>query len=253
MTTPLPWSHSSIEQFHTCPRKYEELKVLRNFQDEKNPASLWGDEVHKAFEKWIRHVVELKPLVGVEGAIADAELHNVLPVSMQQYVPYLRQFVIRPGTTLAEQQYAITRELKPCDFFAPDVWGRGIIDVLTLDGNVADVDDHKTGKNRKVDMQQLIIFAILTFYHHPQIDTVRTRFHWLQLGAVDERVFYRHQIPELWGGYPANAHRDAWEGLVARLERYAKAFHLGVFPPKKSGLCRKFCAVKTCEYWGGTR
>ena len=115
MTTPLPWSHSSIEQFHTCPRKYEELKVLRNFQDEKNPASLWGDEVHKAFEKWIRHVVELKPLVGVEGAIADAELHNVLPVSMQQYVPYLRQFVIRPGTTLAEQQYAITRELKPCE------------------------------------------------------------------------------------------------------------------------------------------
>ncbi len=26
MTTPLPWSHSSLQGFDTCPRQYEEIK-----------------------------------------------------------------------------------------------------------------------------------------------------------------------------------------------------------------------------------
>lgn len=219
---PLPWSHSSISSFDTCGRMYEEIKVHHNFQDQKNPASIWGDQVHIAFEKYLGEGV-------------------ALPANMTQYFDYLQQFRIRPGKLLVEKKYALNLQLKPTDFFAADVWGRGIIDVLTLYNNVADVDDHKTGATRKKDMQQLIIFALLTFYHHPEIDTVHCRFHWLQLGAVDKETFYRHQIPALW------------ETLLPKLDRYMRAFHLGVFHPKKSGLCKRHCAVRTCEHWGGGR
>lgn len=241
MSTPLPWSHSSLSAADTCGRQYEELKVLRNFQDKKNTASLWGDEFHKVAEKYIAFGVTGKDYFSLEDVLVDEQLATMLPPNMIQYRDYLNQFICRPGTTFVEREYALDRNLRPCEFLGNTVWGRGIIDVLTLLGNEAWVDDHKTGKNRKKDMQQLIIFALLTFYHHPEIDTVHTAFHWLQLGLKDTETFTRAQIPALW------------ETLIPTLERYAKMFHLGVFPPRKSGLCFKHCSVNTCEYWGGTR
>lgn len=227
MTTPYAWSHSSLNHFDTCARQYEEVKVLRNFQDQKNDAATWGDSFHKAAEAFI----------GTKG-------ETPLPSNMLQYSGYLVQFMGRPGTTLVEQQYALNRALRPTDFYAEDVWCRGIIDVLTIDDRVAHVDDHKTGK-RKADPQQLEIFALLTFYHHAQVDTVHTAYHWVQEGFGEEaktrKTYTRDQIPQLW------------EGLVPKLDRYMRAFHLGVFPPKKSGLCKRHCPVNTCEYWGGGR
>lgn len=224
MAKPLPWSHSSLQGFETCARQYEEIKVLRNFQDQENEASKWGNRFHTDAENYIR-------------AKIAAEQSAVLPPEMEQYRKYLDQFVHRPGRTLAEQELGLTQQLQPCEFLGPDVWMRGIIDVLTIDGREAWVDDHKTGK-RKKDMQQLIIFALLTFYHYP-VDTVHTAFHWVAQGfAKDGETFHRHQIPELWGT------------LIPKLQNYSAAFHRGVFPPKPSGLCKKHCAVNTCEYWG---
>jgi hypothetical protein len=242
--TPLPWSHSSIAGFETCGRQYEEIKVLHNFQDQKNPASIWGDEVHKVFEKYIAAGVAERERLGIDWTMEqiEANITHVLPVNMVQYREYLATFIARPGKTLVEQQYALDKRLQPCEFYdKKNCWGRGIIDVLTLLGNVALVDDHKTGKNRKKDMQQLIIFALLTFYHHPEIDTCQCTFHWLQLGAQDSEEFTRDMIPKMW------------ETLVPKLDRYMRAFHLGIFHPKPSGLCKNHCAVQTCEHWGSGR
>jgi len=221
---PLPWSHSTLAGFDTCPRQYEEIKVHKNYQDAKNPASIWGDEVHHAFEVYLK----------ASGALP-------LPINMQCYTEYLDNFLARRGTLLAEQKYGLDVKLRPCDFLAPEVWMRGIVDVLTLDGDTAYVDDHKTGKNRKVNMQQLIVFSLLVFYHHPPIDTCHVAYHWLQLGAKDTKTFHRAEIPAMW------------ESLMPRLTAYKKAFDMGIFPPKPSGLCRRNCAVDSCEYFGGGR
>lgn len=220
MARPLPWSHSTLSGFSTCARQYEEIKVLRNFQDQKNAASLWGDTFHKMAEKYIRS----------EGTFS-------LPPEMLPYKDYLDQFD-RPGVTLVEQQYALSRLLHPCAFTGEDVWMRGIIDVLTLERSFAYVDDHKTGANRKKDMQQLIIFALLTFYHHPEIHTCQCTYHWLQLKARDSETFHRSQI------------NDLWATLIPKLQAYKHAFDSGVFPARPSGLCKKHCAVNTCEYFG---
>lgn len=229
MAKPLPWSHSSLQGFATCPRQYEEIKVLRNFQDQKNEASIWGDQFHQHAEKYIGGKVA--------GGTAGADAEATLPAEMEQYRKYLDFFVHRPGHTLVEQELGLDINLRPCEFLGEDVWMRGIIDVLTMAGREAWVDDHKTGK-RKKDMQQLIIFALLTFYHYPDIQTVHTCFHWVQFGQKDSETFHRHQIDELWAT------------LIPKLKDYSSAFHRGVFPPKPSGLCKKHCAVDTCEYHG---
>lgn len=237
MAKPLPWSHSSLQGFATCARQYEEIKVLRNFQDQKNDASIWGDEFHKMAEAYIGGKIA--------GNAAGAHAELTLDPRMEPYRRYLDQFIYRPGKTLVEQELGLNARLQPCEFLGDDVWMRGIIDVLTIDGREALVDDHKTGK-RKKDPQQLIIFALLTFYHYPAVDTVHTKFHWVAVPqgtgfASDGETYHRHQIPELW------------DTLTPKLKKYAKAFHSGVFEPNPSGLCVRHCAVNTCEYHGRGR
>ena len=102
MSRPLPWSHSALSGFDTCPRQYEEIKVLRNYQDKKNDASLWGDEFHKAAEAYI----------GAGG--------GELPANMEKYRGYLGQFLGRPGTTLVEQELGLNEQLQPCEFLGDD-------------------------------------------------------------------------------------------------------------------------------------
>lgn len=222
----LPWSHSALAGVATCPRQHEEVKVLKHYADQKNEAALWGDRFHKVAE---RHIGYGEPL----------------PPEFEHYRAYFAQFLDRVGETTTERKYAITKALQPCDFFAPTVWGRGILDVLTLRGAVALCDDHKTGKNRKKDMQQLRIAALLVFYHHPEIDTVHTAFHWVQYGfgpdARDTETFTRAQIP------------DMWAKTLPALQEYARCFQSGVFPPRPSGLCAKYCPVSSCEYYGKGR
>lgn len=240
MAKPLPWSHSTLSGFETCARQYEEIKVLRNYQDKKNDASLWGDEFHKIAEDYIAKAILIHEAgVPAGGVGAHHAVHAgvpLLPDSMLQYQKYLDQFVYRPGTTLVEREYGLDVTLKPIPFLDNNVWMRGIIDVLTLSGREAWVDDHKTGK-RKKDAQQLIVFALLVFYHHPEVQTVYTRFHWVAEGTSDGETYHRHQIDELWAT------------LVPKLQRYAHAFHTGVFKPSPSGLCKKHCSVETCEFY----
>lgn len=219
MATPLPWSHSSINAADTCPRQYEELKVLKHFKQMSNAASIWGDEMHKASEAYLK---------------ADGK--EELPERFKQYKGYLDKYIAMPGKMLAEQEYAINKKLEPTGFYAADVWGRGIIDVLVLNGSHAGVFDHKTGK-RKKDMQQLIIFALLVFYHHPEVQTCDVRFEWVATGEHDEETYYRAGIPTMWAT------------ILPKLQKYADYFHQGIFPPKPSGLCRAHCPVNTCEYW----
>lgn len=222
MSTPLPWSHSNLQAFTTCPRQFEAVKVLRLYQDTKNDAALWGDVFHKEAERYIKARDPAGPL-------AD---------NCESYREYLNYFIARPGNTLCEQMLGLDRNLAPCDFYDKSrIWCRGIVDVLTLNNTVALVDDHKTGK-RKKDMQQLIIFALLTFYHFPQIQTAVTTYHWVSEGTKDSETFVRSQIPDLWGE------------IVPKLDRYMRAFHGGVFQANPSGLCRKYCPVDTCEYYG---
>jgi hypothetical protein len=219
MPTPLPWSHSSINAADTCPRQYEAQKVLKLFKQMKNEASIWGDEMHQAAESYLK-----------------AGGKEPLPERFASYKTYLDKYLAMPGTLLAEQEYAINKKLEPTGFYDVDVWGRGIIDVLILNGGLAKVYDHKTGK-RKKDMQQLIIFALLVFYHHPEIMQCDVSFEWVATNERDSEIFHRSDINTMWAA------------ILPKLQNYASYFHQGIFPPKPSGLCRAHCPVNTCEYW----
>ena len=48
------WSYSSIKTFDQCPRKYFHLKVLKDVKDSGSDATIYGQEVHKAAEDYVK-------------------------------------------------------------------------------------------------------------------------------------------------------------------------------------------------------
>ena len=50
----ITWSYSSIKTFDQCPKKYYHLKVAKDVKDTGSDATIYGQEVHKAAEDYIK-------------------------------------------------------------------------------------------------------------------------------------------------------------------------------------------------------
>ncbi len=236
MPRPLPWSHSAMSDFLNCPKQYYHKRVAKDVQDSQGEAALWGDQVHKFFEASILQFNGDTP--AADEIWATLRLQGMDPdESFKVYVPYLESVLALPrDVILPERQYAIGKDLKPCDWFDKEVWCRGIIDVLILKGDKAYALDWKTGK-RKEGSKQLRLFALMVFLHHPEIQSVKTGFVWLKEGLSDYETFYRRE------------EADLWQSFVGDLAKYNAAFKADVWTPRKSGLCRGWCPVTGCEFW----
>lgn len=213
--TPLPWSHSSLEKFVTCPRQFYHLKVVKDVADSKGEAAIWGDRVHKAFESYLKGSAQLDP-------------------EFERYRDYLDRLVAMPGTMYVEQQFALDRQLRPCDW--GKAWVRGIADILHIHHAKAWAGDHKTGKTKPAS-RQLVLMALLVFYHFPEVLTCKTGFMWLKTGERTTRTYKREDIPEMWGQF------------LSDLTQYKQAFATGTWQARQSGLCAGWCPVERCEHW----
>lgn len=220
--TPKPWSFSSISTYRNCPKQYYETKVAKSVTESMNEMGLWGDYGHRKFDAALSRVLAGEPLT--------------LPDNLREYIPYLQRVLATPGRMLVENKYAITKALEPCGWMAGDVWCRGIIDVLHLNGAHAIAIDHKFGKQRD-QSDQLKLFAILVFAHHPEIECVTTRYAWLQTGKIVTKVYHRED--QSW----------MWVSFLPDLHRYKESFATLTFDPKPSGLCNGWCPVKSCDFW----
>lgn len=223
---PLPWSFSSLSDFNNCPKAYYEKRIAKSVVDPPNEAGLWGDYVHREFQKYL----EWEDQPAWDGTPA------VLPGNLVQYQPYLESLKRISGRMLVECKYAIDLAQQPCDFFAENVWCRSILDVLVLDGALANIIDHKTGK-MKPDSRQLKLSALMVFAHHPEVEVVKTGFAWLKDVQLTKDEFLRDAVTPLW------------EEFVPDLSTYARAFAREEFPPRPSGLCHGWCPVTDCEFW----
>lgn len=212
------WSWSVLNQFETCPAQYAAERVYRTIKRQDNEASIWGNEVHGAIEHRLRTGEPLAERFKTYEKVATV-IDGV------------------EGDKFYEEQMALNVHYRPVMWMAKDVWVRGIIDVLIVNGDTAMALDWKTGK-RKVNTLQLQLFALLTFAHFPDVQRISTIFQWLQTGQSDQEVYNRSELEKIW---------------VPFLDKYRvlkEAYSLDIWTPKPSGLCIKHCAHKECEYHG---
>jgi RecB family exonuclease len=222
MTVKIPaWSFSSIKTFDQCPKKFYHLKVVKDFQEDQNAEHLtYGTQFHEAAEFYIRDDTPLPP----QFSYAQKSLDKLKAM---------------PGEKLCEYEMGLTANLAPCGFKDPDVWWRGIADLIILRDDVAFVLDYKTGKSAKyADKGQLELMALAVFKHFPQVKRVKAGLLFVVANAFPKAEYTIQEEPILW---------NKW---LADYGKMKKAYETGVWNPRTSGLCKKHCVVLSCPHNG---
>lgn len=216
------WSISTLKAYETCPRRYYEMNVLKNFQDKPSEAMTWGNEVHKAFENYIR-----------DG--------TPFPIGMRQFTPIADAMKKQPGDKLVEQKLALSEVMSPTTWFGRNVWVRCVVDLAITNGDKCVIVDWKTGKVKE-DFDQLALMAAVMFNQAEELEQITAMFVWLQEewpNNVSKVTYTREELPSLW------------DRFLKREETYQNAHTTNDFGPRPSGLCARYCAVSTCPYHGG--
>jgi hypothetical protein len=212
------WSHSALKDYEGCPRRYHEVKVLKNYPFKDTDATLYGKELHTAAELYIK-----------EG--------TPLPAQFAFLKDTLDALKAKPGRKLCEHEMGVTKDLKPCKFMDKEVWVRGIADLLIIDDEnlTAKVVDYKSGNNKYPDREQLKLMALMVFAHFPHIRRVSGALLFVVKEDIAKASFMVGEAEEHWWDYRER---------VARIEQ---AHETGVWNPKPTPLCG-WCPVTTCEH-----
>lgn len=218
---PITWSHSALKNFETCPRQYHELKVLRKYKQQDTEQIVYGKELHKAAELYVLDGTPIPPQFAFMQPMLDALLE-------------------KPGDKHPELEMGMTVDLNACGFKDDSVWVRGVADlaIVNEDEGVAWVCDYKSGSDKYPDKGQLDLMALMLFAKFPGIERVNSALLFVVRNTIVKHKTLRDDAHRLWEDY---------RGRVALIEA---AHSSGVWNPKQSGLCKRYCPVITCEYNG---
>ncbi len=216
----MPWSYSALTAFETCPWRYYLTRISKAVSEQQTPATIEGNKLHKAFE------------YAVGGKTA-------LPPEYTQHVPLVSKLRAAPGQRHTELKIALTSGLKPTGYWDDNVWVRCVIDLAIVRQKTGTLLDYKTGK-RKLDSDQLKLFAVAGFANWPYLQKITTGYLWLKENKLDPEVFTPDDVPAI---------ARTFAERVFMMEQAQKNDE---WPKHKSGLCREWCPVGrgNCEHCG---
>jgi hypothetical protein len=228
MKKPPAWSYSSITLFDQCPKKYFHLRVAKDTVEPESDAMMYGKDVHLAAENFVR-----------DG--------TPIPEKYAYLQPMVEKLNSIKGEKLCEYKMGLKKEngrLVACDFFAKDVWYRGVADLIILnhDKQEARVVDYKTGKSSKyADTKQLALMAACIFVYFPNIKTVKAGLLFVVVGDF------------IKADYDAATGLDIFSELDNVLVARETAYDSLVFNPKQNFACKAWCPVLICPHNGRLR
>ncbi len=216
----ISWSYSAIKTFDQCPRKYFHLKVAKDTKDEGGPAALYGTQVHEAAEHYVKN-------------------GTPIPAKFSYVEPVVKALNALPGDKHCELKLGVRKaggKFEPCGFFDKDVWWRGIVDLLVVNGSKGVVVDYKTGKSaRYADMKQLDLMAAGVFAHYPGVKRIKSALVYVVSDDLVRKIHVR------------DLQKEYFSVFDNELERLASAHATGVWNAKTGPLCG-YCPVLTCEH-----
>lgn len=216
----IAWSHSALETFEQCPKKFYHLKIKKDFKESFNAEADDGKAAHKSFE--------------------DRLLHGKkLPLHLMHHEPMLKKIKDAPGDHFGEQRLALNSDFQPTGFFDADVYGRSIVDYMIVHEDTCLIFDWKFGK-MKPDDKQLRLFIGFASVFFPEVTRFVASYYWAKDKKFTRMLAMRDQL-----------NREVWHGVSERVGALELAVKTSDFPPIQNGLCKHYCPIKTCQYNGG--
>ena len=210
-------SFSKLNNFENCPKRfyytYIDTGALPQVETEQMKR---GTRVHNSLELY--------------GRTGDAQ-H--LTTESKKYKDVVDRILSASGDKYYEFNMAITKSKDICSWDSPNLWLRGIADVLIVDGSTAHCLDYKTGKVKN-DSTQLQIFSLLTFAHFPKVEEVNTGYLWLAHDELSAMTYSRSYLSSFW------------ESIEARIDKVYEAIETDTFPTRPTKLCGWCQAKEIC-------
>ena len=213
------WSYSSLKEFVNCPRKYHEVKVLKRYPIVRTKEIIYGEEVHKACENYVKD-------------------DTPLAKNYEAFKPSLDAIKQIPGEKFTEHRMALTRDKYPCSWKDKDVWVRGIADLIIKEGDKLSIIDYKTGNDKYPDARQLKLMAAMAFVHFPDVMEIKAALIFITRNNIVHEKYHYTNLDLLW---------DSIEPDLARLDA---AYENNVWNENPTPLC-KWCPVKECQHHRG--
>jgi len=210
------WSYSSLKEYQNCPKKYHEIRVLKNYTVKETEQMRYGTEVHKALEDYVRDGVELAK-------------------NYQRFKPFVDKLISIPGEKYCEYEMALTYNREPCDFKSEDRWVRGIADLVIVDGDYAFIVDYKTGSNKYPDPKQLRLMALMLFTYFPDVKKIKAGLLFVMKNSFVSEEYHRKDMDKSWAMF---------EQPLKRLET---SYDNNKWQANPTPLCR-WCPVQSCEF-----
>lgn len=213
----MAYSFSGIKSFKNCQRQYYETKILKKYPMVETEAIMYGKEVHKALEDYVKSDVPLGKHSRFKG-IADA-LNNI------------------KGKKLTEYEMGLDESLNPCGFSDEQCFIRGIADLIIIDDEkqTAHIFDYKTGSAKYPDTDQLELMALMVFRHFSTITKVKAGL----LFIVHDTIISAE--------YEKKDAKKKWLGWLQKIEVMEQAAQSNVYQENPSGLCG-WCVVVECPH-----
>jgi len=216
------WSYSAATTFEKCPKQYYHLYVSKDVKTDPNQKHfLYGNEVHKAAELYVRDGVPLPEKFNMFQSILDK----------------VKQI---PGDIYCEHKIGLTIDLKPTGFFDSNVWWRGVLDLLIIDKDkqLATVIDYKTGKSSQyADTRQLSLMGVGVFKHFPEVENIKSALMFLVSKELIKEDYKVEKVDEMF---------EEWGKMIHRIDT---AYDTNVFNAVPNFGCR-WCPVASCAHNG---
>jgi CRISPR/Cas system-associated exonuclease Cas4 (RecB family) len=210
------WSYSALKEYENCPKKYYEIRVAQNYTVIPSEQMIYGTEVHKALEDYVKDGKELA-------------------LNYLRFKPAADALIDIPGKKYPEYEMALFRDKTPCDFADSNRWVRGIVDLLIVDGDYAFIVDYKTGSSKYPDPKQLRLMSLMTFAHFPNVNKIKAGLLFVMHGSFVTEEYTREELDKSWAKF---------NGPLGRLDN---SYDNNVWPPNPTPLC-KYCPVKSCDF-----
>jgi CRISPR/Cas system-associated exonuclease Cas4 (RecB family) len=210
------WSYSALKEYENCPKKYYEIRVAQNYTVIPSEQMIYGTEVHKALEDYVKDGKELA-------------------LNYLRFKPAADALIDIPGEKYPEYEMALFRDKTPCDFADSNRWVRGIVDLLIVDGDYAFIVDYKTGSSKYPDPKQLRLMSLMTFAHFPNVNKIKAGLLFVMHGSFVTEEYTREELDKSWAKF---------DGPLGRLDN---SYDNNVWPPNPTPLC-KYCPVKSCDF-----